>query len=67
MKKLSTIIKECSSSITTNQVCYCYFHTDQCYPMAIPKLTKEQLDERWHESEWWIEEGDLCLMRGKTY
>lgn len=65
MKKLKTLIKNTASNITSHKVCYCYFHTEKCQQVDIYDLTEEQLNEYFHDSEWWIEDGDLCLMKGR--
>ena len=66
-RKLKTIIVENEPLIKSGKVCYCYFHTDKCKQVDIDKLTIEELDTRYKESEWWVEEGDLCLMKGRNW
>ena len=66
-RKLKTIIKENEPLITSGMVCYCYFHTAKCKQVKIENLTIEELEIRYKKSEWWIEEGDLCLMKGRNW
>lgn len=63
--KLITLIKKNSKYMCNDRVCYCYFNTKRVDLVPIEKLTQEQLNEKWYSSEWWIEGGDLCLMRGR--
>lgn len=65
MKKLKTLIEENKEHITSGYVCYCYFHTDKCDRVAINELSDKELNSRWCSSEWWIEDNDLCLMKGR--
>ena len=64
-RKLKTLIEENRPLIVSGMVCYCYFDTEKCTQVAIDKLSKEELDKRFKNSEWWIEDGDLCLMEGR--
>lgn len=64
-RKLKTIINNTMANITSHKVCYCYFHTDKCTRVDIYDLSETELNERYYESEWWLEEGDLCLMKGR--
>lgn len=66
-RKLKNLIKENKPLITSGKVCYCYFHTDKCNQVSIEELTQEELDTRYKNSEWWIEDGDLCLMEGRNW
>ena len=66
-KKLKTLIQENEPLITSGKVCYCYFHTDRCKQVEIKNLTNEELESRWKNAEWWVEEGDLCLMKGRNW
>lgn len=63
--KLITIIKRNASYILNGRVCICYFRSNKAELINIDSLTDEQLNEKWYSSEWWIEDGDLCLMRGR--
>ena len=66
-KKLKTLIRENKQYITSGKVCYCYFHTEKCKQVEITNLTIEELNISYKSSEWWIEDGDLCLMKGRRY
>ena len=65
MKALNTLIKENKKYITTNKVFYAYSSVssngDDGYLVDINELTDEQLNKRYSEIQWWIEDGDLCL------
>lgn len=65
MKTLKTLIKENKKYITTNNVFFAYSQKasngDDGYFVSINELTDEQLNKRYLEREWWIEDGDLCL------
>ena len=63
--KLRTIIKRNKHLILNGRICFCYFHTKKVDTILIEHLSEEALDEKWYSSEWWIESGDLCLMRGR--
>ena len=65
-RKLKHLIEQNRPLITSGKVCYCYFHTEKCKQVAIEKLTEEELEVRYKNSEWWVEEGDLCLMKGRV-
>lgn len=66
-RKLKNLIVQNQPLIQTGMVCYCYFHTEKCLRKSIGDLTQDELDVRYGESEWWIEEGDLCLMKGRNW
>lgn len=63
--KLITIIKRNAQYISNLRVCYCYFNTKKVDFVDINYLSDEQLNEKWYSTEWWIEDGDLCLMKGR--
>lgn len=58
---------------TSGIVDYCYHAYTYVQPemgdvanqVKIKDLTEEQLEERWNESEVWVESGDLCLCKGR--
>ena len=47
------------------KVCYCYFNTPKCYQVKVSELTDEELNEEYWGREWWIEDNELCLMKGR--
>ena len=63
--KLKTIIKKYGNQCANLRVCVCYFNSKKMDFIDFDELTATQLDEKWYSSEWWIESGDLCLMRGR--
>lgn len=63
--KLKTIIEKNKDYIKSKYVCYCYFGYKTTIRVKIKELTKDQLEEKWYSSEWWIEDNELCLMKGK--
>ena len=65
-RSLKSLIEENQPLITSKKVCYCYFHTEKCQQVAIDALSQEDLKVRYKNSEWWIEDGDLCLMKGRV-
>lgn len=58
--KLETIIKKTGMKV----VCYCYYDTKKVYRYKVSDLTKEQLSEKYYSNEWWVEDNDLCVLRG---
>lgn len=61
MKTLRKIIEERKQYITTNKVCYCtYGKVLATY--SINELSEEQLNQRYYARDWFIEDGDLCIM-----
>ena len=63
-RALKTIIKETEYLITTGCVFYCYerqINGVDGYQVKIEDLTDEQLNQRYAERDWWVEDGDLCL------
>ena len=63
--KLKTIIKKYGDDCVNLRICICYFHSKTMRFIDFDDLSEEQLNEKWYSSEWWIEDGDLCLMRGR--
>lgn len=64
MKSLKTLIKENKKNITTNSVFYGYekpINGCDGYSIKIEELTEEKLNKRYLDSEWFIEDGDLCI------
>ena len=74
-KKLKTLlaIAEADPRFTKKCVAYCYpaghhfqLKLDKAYRrVKVEDLTAEELNERWSSTEWWIEDEELCLCRGR--
>lgn len=66
-KSLKTLIKEHNHLITSSQVFYAYEYPingwDGCL-IKIEELTEEQLNKRYSDKDWFIEDGDLCIKYG---
>ena len=65
--KLSDLIKKLQEDEEWQgrYVCYCFYNTPKCKRVLVSKLTQSELNEQYYGREWWIEDNDLCLMRGK--
>ena len=64
--KLKTIIKKLrKQEWHGTKVCYCYFNTTKVHQVKVSELTDEELEEKYLSREWWIEDNDLCLMKGR--
>ena len=66
-RKLKNLIDQNQPLITSGMVCYCYFNTEKCYRKPIDNLEQVELYTSYKSSEWWIEDGDLCLMKGRNW
>lgn len=66
-KALKTLIKEHKHLITTDCVFYGYSYPirgKDGYQVKIEDLTEEQLNKRYSNRDWLIEDGDLCIKYG---
>ena len=65
MRTLQKLIKDNEVWIRTNCVCFCDIDDRKCNIVKITDLTPIQLNTKYKESEWWLEDGDLCICKDK--
>jgi len=65
MRTLRKLIKDNEVWMSTGYVCFCEVNSPVCTRIPVMNLNLKELATFYREREWWIEDGDLCVCKGK--
>lgn len=65
MRTLKKLIKDNEPFLYSGDVAFCSLHSEKVVKVSFLHLTPVQLLTPYKESEWWIEDGDLCVCKDK--
>ena len=65
MRTLKKLILDNEAFLPSGYVAFCSLNSDNVTKVSFLHLTPIQLLTPYKEREWWIEDGDLCVCKGK--